>query len=525
MPATSPHTTAREHQSVSRQQSVAGGARATTPAVLRSAALALTVAGLTLPTVAAAETTRTPMHEALVAGLAAAAAAYGQLAGASLVRRTPRTWRRVGVHVLVAFGLAGIAGGWALATFRRGDAATAAAALWLAAWAIGMDVGWLARPAESGAGPEASSGRSVAPTRALRRVVIGYLLLFVLAGVAGAPHPAPPSRPRPGARQQVAQARRSPLPTNLWGIALLLYTGGSMLALASVRYSSLDRRILEGGRRATGFRGGTWVVAIAWLAAIGVGAGMVFWWLLGSGALATLAAVLERAGEPFGRLLWGALSRTATRNLEEPTVPPPHLRITPQTAPVGGSRPTPRDVSDLALLLQLVALAAIVLAVVLYRYRRSLPTVWRRANWTAWRQLLPFAGRLARLLRRSHAATWFSLPTRRHGRSRAIEGPDRRVFRSLGLSSRQRVLRAFRRMVRRAAQREVTRGGWETPHEFAGRLAGRYSEVETDIETIAAVYVEARYSRHEMDRSMAAHVEAGWRRVRRALSRHAGDPA
>ena len=72
-------------------------------------------------------------------------------------------------------------------------------------------------------------------------------------------------------------------------------------------------------------------------------------------------------------------------------------------------------------------------------------------------------------------------------------------------------------MVRRGGDQGVARKPSQTPAEFAVQLEKAVPEASEDIDSITQAFIEARYSRQEVDSGKADRVKAIWARIRRAL--------
>jgi hypothetical protein len=131
--------------------------------------------------------------------------------------------------------------------------------------------------------------------------------------------------------------------------------------------------------------------------------------------------------------------------------------------------------------------------------RSWLEVLWRRlAGWAA-----AVSERLPRRARR------------REGDRLAASAPG--LFRPGGRSPRERVLFYYRSLLRHAAEQGVPRGPAQTPYEYTASLDAHLPQAEEEVDQLTDAFVEARYSRHEIDRGRVEIVRAAWRRVREAL--------
>lgn len=111
------------------------------------------------------------------------------------------------------------------------------------------------------------------------------------------------------------------------------------------------------------------------------------------------------------------------------------------------------------------------------------------------------------------------LPRRRgrqaEGKRPAAGAPG--LFRPGGRSPRERVLFYYLSLLRHAAEQGVPRGPTQTPYEYTSSLEARLPEVQEEVGELTDAFVEARYSRHDIDPERVSIVRAAWRRVRQAL--------
>jgi hypothetical protein len=85
------------------------------------------------------------------------------------------------------------------------------------------------------------------------------------------------------------------------------------------------------------------------------------------------------------------------------------------------------------------------------------------------------------------------------------------------LTPRQRVYFFFFAMLRRGEERGLPRQEAQTPHEYAATLEGIIPEVDQDLASLTESFVEARYTRKEIDEEQATLVRHYWERIRGAL--------
>jgi hypothetical protein len=85
------------------------------------------------------------------------------------------------------------------------------------------------------------------------------------------------------------------------------------------------------------------------------------------------------------------------------------------------------------------------------------------------------------------------------------------------LNPRQRVYFFYLAMIRRGGERGLSREPSQTPSEYAAALEKEIPEVAQDIDSITGAFVQARYSRHNVNAKDADFVKTTWGRIRRAL--------
>jgi hypothetical protein len=132
----------------------------------------------------------------------------------------------------------------------------------------------------------------------------------------------------------------------------------------------------------------------------------------------------------------------------------------------------------------------------------------------AWEWLRRNVGRGREGLARVLAEGWQNLVTRLE--RRRLLSP--RGWISLrALDPRRRVYFFYLAMIRRGDEHGLTRQPSQTPSEYARSLEKDLPSASEDIDSITQAFVEARYSRHEVDARQADFVKAIWERIRRAL--------
>jgi hypothetical protein len=85
------------------------------------------------------------------------------------------------------------------------------------------------------------------------------------------------------------------------------------------------------------------------------------------------------------------------------------------------------------------------------------------------------------------------------------------------LDPRRQIYFFYLAMIRRADEQGLTRNPSQTPVEYAVRLGNALPSASEDIDSITDAFVQARYSRREVDSGQVKSVKAIWGRIRSAL--------
>jgi hypothetical protein len=140
----------------------------------------------------------------------------------------------------------------------------------------------------------------------------------------------------------------------------------------------------------------------------------------------------------------------------------------------------------------------------------------RITNWLilAWQWLYRNADRTRGTLSRAIAEGWQNIVSRLEGK-RILPRAGWMSLRSL--DARRRIYFFYLAMIRRGAEQGLTRKPSQTPSEYAVTLEKALPASREDIDSITEAFVEARYSRQEVDSTKAELVKGTWGRIRRAL--------
>ena len=152
---------------------------------------------------------------------------------------------------------------------------------------------------------------------------------------------------------------------------------------------------------------------------------------------------------------------------------------------------------------------------ILHALRRSRVTNWLLL---AWQWLYRNVKKTREHLSRAIAEAWQGMFPRLDGK-RILPHPG--LMRLRTLDPRRRVLFFYLAMIRRGGELGFTREPSQTPAEYAVRLEQAVPSAGDDIDSITEAFVQARYSRQEIDPQKADGVKAIWARIRRALQKKA----
>jgi hypothetical protein len=140
----------------------------------------------------------------------------------------------------------------------------------------------------------------------------------------------------------------------------------------------------------------------------------------------------------------------------------------------------------------------------------------RLTNWLilAWQWLYKNANKARGNLSRAIVDGWQNILAR-------LE--EKRILSPAGLINlrsldpRRRIYFFYLAMIRRGGEQGLTRKPSQTPSEYAVQLEKAVPSASEDIDSITEAFIEARYSRQEVDSGKAELVKAAWGRIRRAL--------
>lgn len=215
-----------------------------------------------------------------------------------------------------------------------------------------------------------------------------------------------------------------------------------------------------------------------------------------SGVLAFIVALLSR--------LFGTPQPVAPEPLPEPLNVLPQVEVVPEAPAWVGS----------AVLWLVVTLVTVFLLINFLRVSGLLETkwgkqlialrLWWRARWArASTVLITGMTGLRKRLRRAR---------------RRVPRPNARdVERAGPLLPRDHVRRYYLRAVREAGEEGVVRGPHQTPLEFEEDLRAEWPETVADARELTEVFLDARYSAHEIGDREVSSAESAWRRLVRRI--------
>jgi hypothetical protein len=140
----------------------------------------------------------------------------------------------------------------------------------------------------------------------------------------------------------------------------------------------------------------------------------------------------------------------------------------------------------------------------------------RMTNWLllAWQWLYRNVEKTRGDLSRLAAAGWQSMTSRMEGKQIL---PPLRLVLPRSLDPRRQIYFYYLAMIRHGGKQGIPRRPSQTPAEYAAHLEKELPEASQDIDLITDAFIEARYSRREMDSQKAKWVKEIWGRIRRAL--------
>jgi hypothetical protein len=200
--------------------------------------------------------------------------------------------------------------------------------------------------------------------------------------------------------------------------------------------------------------------------------------------------------------------------------PPPAL---PPLLPTGPELPAVNN--ELLALIRSIFLWGALIVVVLFaliqffRQRGDIVPAIRRSritNWLllAWQWLYRNVKKTGNDLSRLVAAGWQGMTTRLEGK-RIL--PPMGLIRLRSLDPRRQIYFYYLAMIRRGTENGIPRQPSQTPSEYAGLLEKELPSATEDISAITDAFVEARYSRRDIDTGKAEFVKDLWGRIRHAL--------
>jgi hypothetical protein len=75
------------------------------------------------------------------------------------------------------------------------------------------------------------------------------------------------------------------------------------------------------------------------------------------------------------------------------------------------------------------------------------------------------------------------------------------------------------RLIERGKEEGIERRPAQTPIQYREMLGKNLPEVEAEVDDLTASFMEARYTRHEIEDEQAGYVQSLWKRILQALRR------
>jgi hypothetical protein len=88
------------------------------------------------------------------------------------------------------------------------------------------------------------------------------------------------------------------------------------------------------------------------------------------------------------------------------------------------------------------------------------------------------------------------------------------------LDPRRQLIFFYLQLLEEAGKRGTKRKDFQTPNQFARIISQSYHETDDDINTMTELFIEARYTRHEITQKHTSKAQALWRKVIKAIKRH-----
>jgi len=205
---------------------------------------------------------------------------------------------------------------------------------------------------------------------------------------------------------------------------------------------------------------------------------------------------------------------------------PPFIGSAPPPLPTLPAQPVePMTSNAIWELLKSILLWGSLLAVIVFaltqflRQHDGILTALRKsrvANWLilAWQWLYKNVDKARSDLARAITDGWQSLVSRLEGK-RVLPAPGWISLRRL--DARRRVYFFYLAMIRRGGEQGLRREPSQTPSEYAVTLEQALPSAREDIDAITTAFVQARYSRQDVNAEEADYVKATWERIRHAL--------
>jgi hypothetical protein len=205
----------------------------------------------------------------------------------------------------------------------------------------------------------------------------------------------------------------------------------------------------------------------------------------------------------------------------QPSAPPP-LPVLPPVPPPGPTTDSAIWALIRSILLWGSLLVIIVFAFIQFgRQHGGLRAAFRSSrigNWLmlAWQWVYRSADKTRGSFARVIADGWQSIISRLEGKHILARAS---WINLRSLDPRRQIYFFYLAMIRRGGEQDVPRKPSQTPSEYAVTLGRALPSADKDIDSITRAFVEARYSRHDVNPEDAGVIKAIWARLRQALQR------
>lgn len=171
------------------------------------------------------------------------------------------------------------------------------------------------------------------------------------------------------------------------------------------------------------------------------------------------------------------------------------------------------------------AILTVIVGYSLYFVLRRLPSP------ALWLKKLPFGSTLSRIW------TWLTARFKQAGdglgalaqagiqRLRTLRAPQVNLMNALlniagTLPAREQIILTYVAMIQWNEGQGIFRRPQETPGEYQRRIGEQVPEIASDLGLVTASFIEARYTRHPLEKAQAVETRAAWERLRQGVLAH-----